>query len=214
MRRQDNVGEVKQRAVYSERFGLLHVQGSSGNGAAPQGLDQLRFVDYGSSCSVDDERAWLHHGNLRRPDGAPRLIVERAMDGDKVAALQQLRDRDDLHPGLRAGGQSAGGDEHVHAHRQGDVSDPRPDCAAASDEPDGLSVYLKVGQVTQAAPPHPVTQRQPLLLLHEGAAQVEHHGDGNVGHGLGAVRWNVAHSDALAPGCLHVDVVEPCEGTM
>ena len=96
-------------------------------------------------------------------------------------------------------GQSAGGDEHVHAHRQGDVSDPRPDCAAASDEPDGLSVYLKVGQVTEAAPPHPVTQRQPLLLLHEGAAQVEHHGDGNVGHGLGAVRWKVAHSDALAP---------------
>src|SRR5262249_38706263 len=47
--------------------------------------------------TVDDANPRLHLRQLRRPDHPPRLLVQRKMNRHKVAALQQVFERDFLY---------------------------------------------------------------------------------------------------------------------
>ena len=98
MRRQNIVRRQIEQGI--GRIGRLlgkHIEGDSAYFAALDRLRERRFVHDTAARAVDDPHAVFHQGELRGGDQAARLIAERGVNGDEVAAAEQVVQGDRLH---------------------------------------------------------------------------------------------------------------------
>ena len=140
----------------------------------------------------------------------PRVARQRRVDGDEVAARQQVLELHALHAetlGRLAREIGIEGD-HLHAEAQGAASDLAADAAQAEDA-EGLAEQLDALQ----------TLLLPAAGLHRGVGHRDpaRHGEqqrqGVLGDGGGVAARGVHHDDAALGGGIDVDGVDPGPGS-
>ncbi|KAF9122665.1 hypothetical protein BGX30_001857 [Mortierella sp. GBA39] len=134
MRRGQHVRHRPERVVYRQRLLLEYVQAGTRDLAAAQGFDQRLAVNDWCPQGVDEVGGRTHESKLPRADQPSRAVTEHDMDGDEVAALQQLvLRRCELHSrgGGFVGGQVLAPGHNLHAERLPDARDVASDMAEA-----------------------------------------------------------------------------------
>src|SRR5262249_15839094 len=93
------------------------IKGGAGEMARLQGRDEGLLIDDASAGAVDDAGALLHAGELRGADQVARLVGQWRVDGEEVAARQQLVEaRDPLNAQLAGAIRSEEGIETDYLH--------------------------------------------------------------------------------------------------
>ena len=105
MRGDDGVPGVQQRVGGVERRLLLKdIDARTGQLAAVQGVGHRLRVDHRPARGVDEVGPVLHPGDGVLVNQVSGLIVERAVQRDDVALLEQLVQRDKLDAAAQGGG--------------------------------------------------------------------------------------------------------------
>lgn len=188
---------VEERALV-----LVHVERQAAEVPLLQRGDDGLGVDQAAARRVHQHRALLHLGQRRLVHDVPRAVRQRTVQADDIGAAQQVLQRRVLAvlgelvvaEGVVREQLAA---EAPHDAREGDA-DP-----AGADDAHGPAV--------QRAAEEPVEGEVGLAHAVVGAVGVAvqrlHQGDGELGHGLGAVRRHVGDEQAEARRRLEVHVV-------
>mmetsp|Transcript_19728 Transcript_19728/g.54797 ORF Transcript_19728/g.54797 Transcript_19728/m.54797 type:complete len:224 (-) Transcript_19728:644-1315(-) len=167
---QDDVWELQQRAVGGERLHLLHIQSCAGNHTILQRLHKLCLVYDCSPGGVDDVRRGFHLKELRAANRVSGAVIQRAVDGHKVALREKGVQVHNLGPSEVRRSGSTGRNEDLHPKRQSDRGNCRANGTSAADESQGLASDFKMGQAAQGPPAEDVPTGELALLLEHGAA--------------------------------------------
>jgi len=175
VRRDDDVGELPERAVDRQRFGGEHVEPRTAEVSVEQAPDQRLLVDDLAAADVDEPRAGAHRSESVGIEQTAGLVGERCRHGDGVGPAEYLGE-----PGRRprlarfvAGGCPAEA-THLHAERSGEARRLGTDRAEAHD---AQSHPVEIDRSAWL----PLTRRLVAKGLREVAAEREEVGQ----HGLG-----------------------------
>ena len=204
MRRHHHLWQLEQRTV-GARLGGEHVEPSTADVSAGDGVGERLLVDQSAAGGVDDDHSGLGLGQCLFADQPRRLLGLGQVDRDEVGAPQELVERQQFDAQLRGAGlrhvRVVGGD--VRAERGEPLSHQLSD-AAETHHPDGLAEDLGA------------RERRPL----PGVRAQRGVGGGNLACGRqqqrqrvlgGAVdvrRRRVDHQDASGGRGVDVDVVQ------
>ena len=177
---QDDIIHVIEGIVGGGRLGLLHVQAGPGDDAVLQGGDEGGLIHQSAPGGVDEAGGGLHFGQGIGVDEVAGLVAEGAVEGDEVAAGEQLVQPHIAHA-VVLGGAAVGQDLHVQG--PGHPDDLLADVARA-DDAQGLAVDLCMGALEVAGEVAPVSPGEHVELPAHGRGQVEQQHDGGVGHPL------------------------------
>ena len=210
----DEVIALEQGGVEASALGqttggqlvLHHVGGVTADPAGLQGLVHILLVDDAAAAHVQDNGVVLHLGDGLGIEQVAGLIVQRHMDGDEVRNLQHLVDAHALGVLLLedVSGQIGVVSDDVHLEHAGQLAHALADAAKAQNA-QGLAPQLAAHELILV----------PLLVdLHVVAGgngmagQVQHLGDGQLGHGVAVQAGGVDDLHALLLGVVQVDVVQ------
>ena len=195
----------------SRLWGLLgeYVQARPSQPPLVQCFCQSKLIHQGAPGCVDEERRGLHQGEQLPAHQAPGFLCQRAVQGDRVALLEQGLQ---AHPAAACRGRHFPAAEKEHLHSKGQPQRCHAlSCAAISHNAQALSGqrYWGKGKVAllHRLGPVPVPHHASGAL--DLVAQAQQQGEGVLGHCLFAVVGNIAHSNPPLPGRLHVDGVVP-----
>src|SRR2546427_3444764 len=90
VRRKENIIQLVKRMARRQRFGIKHVERSATNALFLQSFDQCALIYQQSPPDVDEDRAWLHRGELRFADHALRFRCQRRNHHDVIRSREQL----------------------------------------------------------------------------------------------------------------------------
>mmetsp|Transcript_10614 Transcript_10614/g.29964 ORF Transcript_10614/g.29964 Transcript_10614/m.29964 type:complete len:329 (-) Transcript_10614:157-1143(-) len=194
------------------RGGLVHldVQARPSDQPRVQSLAELLLAHDATPGSVDEVGAPLHSLERLGPQARARLVVQRAVDGDKVGALEKVVQGYDLGPGARPVAPAR--DQNLHPEHPRHLTDLGTDRPPPADQAHCLPGQLEVPQPLEGRPSLPVLGTpapQLALLLNQAAAQAQHERHHHRGHGIRGVLRDVAHGDPPLLRRLAVDVVVP-----
>ena len=178
--------------------------------ATAQGIGQGLFVDQAATRGVDQECAWLHQGQLLGADHVAGLLVEWAVQGQRIDLRQQFVQRQAI--GARgAAGQLA--KQHAHAEGFGQAGDGAAQFAMA-EHAQRLAFEFDDGVIEQAELTGllPTTGSDIALVVGQARGQGQQQHQGVLCHGRGAVALAVAHGYAVVTGGFQVDVVDAGSG--
>ena len=208
--------------LHGHDLGRCEVGDVGCHAAGLEGLGHGGVVDQGVAAEVHDGAAGLGYLELVRADHAARGIHGGHVDGDVVAAMQDIVEVGDV---LDGGGQAPGGlggnvrvvAEHVHAQIDGGVGHQRAD-GAQTDDAERLAGDLLAGKgllrllgvladgggVGVLAAPGGAGQ--------DAAACQQHAAQDELLHGVRVGAGGVEHDDAGFGALVERDVVHACAG--
>ncbi len=202
MRREQRVRQAPERMIPRQRLAVVDVERRR-DAAALERCDQRRLVDQRSARGVDQQRARLHAGELRRADDAARALRQHEMQADDVGLRQQLVLRD---IGRAAGGgflrrQVLAPGDHLHAehgavarHALAELAEPHQAQHLA------VKLVARRDAVLEAAAPHAG------VGLRDVACRRQHQGEGELRRGrAGPTAARPGDGDALRAHRIHVD---------
>lgn len=190
-------------------LGLLleHVQTGAGNETLVQGVHESGLVDDGASSGVDHHGGGLHEFELRRGNDVPSLGVEREVQTQHVAALEQVIEGDVLGAVGQFGVQfTPVVVDGCHAKGGGFLFYVASD-AAHTENAQGLASRIVAQRRRRLAAPVAASEGDHAgVEVTQGTEQQE---DGRVGRGVVGSGWDIGHEQgrvALGAG-LRVDLV-------
>ena len=204
MRGAEHLRVLHQREVLRRLHGE-DVEGRAGQMARVERGNERRLVHERTARAVHEDRALLHHRELRRADEVFRLCAARRMKGHDVGLREQLVQRDRRHAQFLCA-------LRRHERVEREERDPpraqarghaRADLAEA-DEPHGLSLKLRPDELR--ALPFPSLQRS--LCLGDLAQEREEDRDRMLRCGDDVPGWSVDDEDPAFRRGLDVHVVE------
>ena len=203
VRQHQAVVQAQQRLRRAHRLRREDVGGRGIDRPALQRVVQRPFVDHPATGQVQQDGGRLHRCELPRPDQVPGLLVQRNVERDDVALLEQRAEVDQRQRqiGEAAGGGSGVVGEHAHSER-GHPPDHFPADPAHADDPEGLAGQL-VAQEAQAVGRSGMAggrgRNQP-------PRRGNHEADGVLGNRDGVHPRGVGDDDAPTGGVVDVDV--------
>ena len=150
MRQHQAVVQLQQRLRRAHRLRREDIGGRGIDRPALQRVVQRPFVDHPTTGQVQQDGGRLHQCELPRPDQVPGPLVQRHVERDDVALLEQRAEVDQRQRqiGEVAGGGSGVVGEHAHPER-GHPLDHFPADPAHADDAERLARQL-VAQEAQA----------------------------------------------------------------
>ena len=85
--------QMQKWTVSRQRFGLKHIQSSSGNHPLIQSSGESRLVHYPSTPEIEQNSAALHLTELLLSDKAAGTVIERSMDAHHIRAGEHFIER-------------------------------------------------------------------------------------------------------------------------
>ena len=205
MRIEDRARKRQRGLLAPRRLVRQHVERGASEVAGLERGPEGFVVDEVTARAVDEEGAGLHASDRGRVQDAPRRAVERSVERHDVSAGEQIAEHDRLDalgPDVLVGHERVA-DDHVHTERA------RPPRDGAADAPEADHAEAGTGDPPRTAVEDvPASGPDVAIELGHAAQQTDHHGDGVLGHLLGAVAGDVRAPDAGIRERLHVEVVE------
>jgi len=187
MGRMDHAGQPDQRVARRRRLLRVDIQRGASDFARPNRRRQRLCIDQHPARRVDDPHAVLHPRDAPGVDHVPRAVIGRSVQGDDVAAGQQVVQRDDPDAiAFLASNQPGIVSHNRHVERQRAPGDRLPD-AAQADDAQGLVPQFRAHE---AALPAPFQQR--LVAGGDVAGQGQQQAEGIL-----------RRRDRVAAGCVH-----------
>lgn len=186
---------------------LEDVEAGAGDEASVEGVDESGLVDHGTARRVDDDGARFHELELFRRDDVPRLGVQRQVQAEDVAALQQLLERHVLcSVGHLRGEAPAVVVDGRHVKGGGLFLHVAPDAAHAQHSQDLTLRVVAQGRSRVAAPVTLAQRGHAGVEVPQGA---EHEEDARVCRGVVGGRGHVGDQQGRIPrrAGLRVDLV-------
>ena len=131
------------------RLLLVDIEASAREPAGREGGDERALVDHRTARRVDEDGVRLDQRELARADEVPRRWSERAAKRDEIRTPEQIVEGGEGRPDLalvHLGEPRSLGVEHRHVEAAGAPRD-RPADAPEADDPDGLAVHARAGEV-------------------------------------------------------------------
>jgi hypothetical protein len=178
-------------------FGREQVRTHGAKMPALQRIDQRRLVHQAAMRGVDQDSTGPHQPQGRGIDQPLRLRRQRQMQGDDVARLHQLPERDERGRRLGLGTPAP-------------AEQPRPHGPEHRRQPRG---HRPVADQTHRAPADLAKKglflgRERPARRRQAAQAGEHQGERHLGHGLGVGAGGMAHGDAARLDGREIDPVE------
>ena len=206
VRRGYHIGQLQQGVIRRQWFLDEDVQGGAGDVAGVQGLGQVLLIDDAAASAVENPAPLLHLGQLGRSDEVSGLGRQRGVDGEDVAAGQDLVERRDTFDAELGGpflGQEGIETNHLHVQAHGSPSHLTAD-ASQADDAERLAGQLSADKLAFL----PFAAVQAGVGRRNVPGQGHHHGDGVLRRADGVASRRVHDQDAAPGGGGHVDVVD------
>ena len=207
MRRKEDVGARADGCVGGQRFGFKYIEARARDPSFVEGFDQVRFVDDGAACGVDQDRGGLHQTEEIAIDETASGGAESAVNAEIVCMAGELFEANqlDVERGCRGRGyEGIVGDEATEAERSGEAEHFGSD-VAESDGAEGAAGDVAAERWQGVTP---AVGFNHLVLGDQVERGSEDEGDGGFGDGTAnGVRRDGEDDVGAGEGC-GVDAVE------
>ena len=190
------------------RLGGENVQRGTGDHAVIQGIGQSVLIHDGTAGDIDEVGGLLHHGQALCIDHASGGIVQRAMEDNDIASLEQFFLGYLLNIVGILGMEGAALRKDFGAEGMEELAGAGADLAV-SDDTDRLALELEADETILG-----LAVSAALLDLRNVADKVDRHTDGELCNRFVGIAACIADSDALLAAGLQADMVNTGKGNI
>ena len=141
---QDTVWTFQKKGIDGHRLGGGYIRSGKAQFTGGKRIVQCLFLYQWTPGGIQQDGAGFHHGEGILIDHVTVLSSEGTVEGNNVAAPQQIFQRDIFADGFTLGATGAVIGQHLHAKGPGDPAHGTAD-AAKADDADGFSGQLHLG---------------------------------------------------------------------